>query len=113
MWRRVHPAVLNGGRNEVGAREVFGDGAEANSGGAGAADEVRFPAVLVFELAGLFEEAEGMDAGGAGEGWIPAERGEAMLGAIGVGAEVKGAFGGGDARARGLRQGGRNTQTAE
>jgi len=83
--------------------EVFGDGAEACAGVGSAGFEVGFAGVLVEEFAGVANDTLEVGASGAGEGTVPTQRGNVVLGSKLIGESQEGLLIG---RGIGLSEGG-------
>jgi len=90
-----HPDVVEVGGSLSVCGDVFRDGAEAGSGAGSAGDEVGFAGVLVTKLAGVAEDPAEMIAGGEGEGAVPAQGREIVLGSGLIGELEESLFGGG------------------
>src|SRR5439155_6936567 len=75
-----HPDVVEVGGSLSVCGDVFRDGAEAGAGVASASDEVGFAGILVAKLAGVADDPAEVIAGGDGEGAIPTQRREVVLG---------------------------------
>ena len=74
---------VGGGLSVAG--DILGDGAEAGAGVAAAGDEVRLAGILVEKLAGVAEDPAEMIACGAGQGIVPAQGREVVLGSSLIG----------------------------
>jgi hypothetical protein len=74
--------------------DVFGDGAEVSAGVGAAGDEVRLAGVLVKEFARVADDPLEVSAGGFGEGVVPAQGREIVLGSRLIGEMEEGLLGG-------------------
>ena len=78
--RGCHPDLVEVGGSLSVCGDVFRDGAEAGSCVGSAGDEVGFAGILVAKLAGVADDPAEVIAGGDGEGAVPAQGREVVLG---------------------------------
>jgi hypothetical protein len=79
--RTVHPGLVGCGGAGRGAGYVFGDGAEVRAGLVCAGDEIGFAGILVLGWTALPGHDGEVSVRGAGEGRVPGEGWEIVLGA--------------------------------
>ena len=79
--RAVHPGLVGCGGAGRGAGYVFGDGAEVYSSLVCSGDEIGFAGILVLGWTALPSHDGEVGVGGAGEGRVPGEGWEIVLGA--------------------------------
>jgi hypothetical protein len=80
MGRGGHPDLLECGGSLSVPGDVLRDGAEAATGVGAAGDKVGFTGILVKKLAGVADDPAEVIAGGSGEGAVPAQGREVVLG---------------------------------